>query len=215
MLTTGGQGERALQARQQLAVQTFHDAGHQNLRLLQHSMRDAAALLDTLDADMLEHDRAIDHLITTFLALHMAYHGGQLSKDDMKNRGRFSRRFLSKSENKDTPPDALEIIQEQHANCNIEAGYDDVLPVDLGYLLVVEGYSVVIDEAKPSIGANSHPIFFGSFARGYLINNIGSLRITVDDNITTSRQVKFYYRKRVGGIVANNRALVAIKCATS
>jgi predicted phage gp36 major capsid-like protein len=44
---------------------------------------------------------------------------------------------------------------------------------------------------------------------------VGGLRVTVDDNITTPGRVKWYIRRRVGGIVADQRAVVAIKCTTS
>ena len=37
----------------------------------------------------------------------------------------------------------------------------------------------------------------------------------VDDNITTPGFVKFYIRKRVGGIVSNNQAVKLLKCAAS
>lgn len=136
-----GQGRDALRDRQALIIKTFQEAGHQNLRLLLHSIRDAAAMLDAIEPEMLKHDRSIEHLVATFLALHMAYHGGLLSKDDMRQRGRFNRRALLKARNKEEPPDALESLQLKHPNCNIEAGYNDVLPVDLGYLLVVDGYA--------------------------------------------------------------------------
>lgn len=77
------------------------------------------------------------------------------------------------------------------------------------------GYPVALDESMPDIGSNSHPILFGDFARGYLIADVVGLRVSVDDNISQPGLVKWYLRKRVGGIVADNRAVVAIKCAAS
>lgn len=137
-----GQGCEALKARQSLVIKTFEEAEHQNLRLLLRSMRDAAAMLDVLTAPMLEQCQAVDHLTATFIALHMAYHGGQLSKLDMQNRARINTRYMTTQKNeKEGPPDALEWLQERHPNCNIEVVYNDVLPVDLGYSLIVEGYA--------------------------------------------------------------------------
>ena len=137
-----GPGCEVLRARQSLIIKTFEEAEHQNLRLLLRSMRDAAAMLDALTAPMLEQSQAVDHLTATFIALHMAYHGGRLSKLDMQNRARISTRYISKeNKEKEGPPDALEWLQEKHPNCNIEAGYNDVLPVELGYLLIVDGYA--------------------------------------------------------------------------
>ncbi|SLN17828.1 hypothetical protein ROG8370_00543 [Roseovarius gaetbuli] len=141
-----GQGRAALQARQKVVAKTFHDAGHNNLRLLLRAMRDAAVMLDALEPEMLEFDQAVDHLIATFLALHMAYHGGRLSKQDMLDRARFSKSVIAKVSNQDAPPpDALELVQKDHPSCNIEAGYSDILPVQLGYGLIVEGYASTSD----------------------------------------------------------------------
>jgi HK97 family phage major capsid protein len=67
----------------------------------------------------------------------------------------------------------------------------------------------------PDIGANAFPVAFGDFGEGYLIVDLVGLRITVDDNITTPGQVKFYLRKRVGGKLLNDDAIKVIKCAAS
>src|SRR5690606_9846299 len=75
------------------------------------------------------------------------------------------------------------------------------------------GYPVAIDEAMPDIGSNTFPVGFGDFSRGYGIFDLGGLRITIDDNITTPGLVKYYFRKRVGGCVLNNNAVRFIKCA--
>ncbi|MCT8328269.1 phage major capsid protein [Albidovulum sediminis] len=77
------------------------------------------------------------------------------------------------------------------------------------------GYPVAIDEAMPDIGSNTFPVGFGDFSRGYGIFDLGGLRITIDDNITTPGLVKYYFRKRVGGCVLNNNAVRFIKCAAS
>lgn len=77
------------------------------------------------------------------------------------------------------------------------------------------GYPVEVNEAMPDIGANAFPVAFGDFRRGYLIADVGPMRITVDDNITTPGQVKFYVRRRVGGCVLDDDAIKLIKCAVS
>jgi HK97 family phage major capsid protein len=41
------------------------------------------------------------------------------------------------------------------------------------------------------------------------------MRMTIDDNITTPGQVKFYLRKRVGGKLLNDDAIKVIKVAAS
>lgn len=76
-------------------------------------------------------------------------------------------------------------------------------------------YPVAIDEGMPNVAANTYPIAFGDFERGYLIADSFGLRITVDDNITTPGQVKFYVRKRVGGKILDDNAIKVLKVATS
>ncbi len=47
------------------------------------------------------------------------------------------------------------------------------------------GDAVTIDEAMPDLGSNAHPILFGDMRRAYVIADAGSLRVTLDDNVTS------------------------------
>jgi hypothetical protein len=144
-----GQGRKALQSRQGLIAKTFNEADHQNLRLLLRSMRDAAAMLDVITPEMLTFDVALDCLITTFLALHMAYHGRRLSKQDMLDRAKFRRSVNSNSTENEETVDGLAALQANHPDCSIESIFNQILPVDLGYALIVDGYasrSVIVND---------------------------------------------------------------------
>lgn len=77
------------------------------------------------------------------------------------------------------------------------------------------GHAVVICEAMPGISANAHPLAFGNFDRGYILADNGGLRVTVDDNITLPGKVRWYVRKRVGGIPFDNEGVRFIKIATT
>lgn len=77
------------------------------------------------------------------------------------------------------------------------------------------GYPIFEAEAMPDIGANAFPIAFGDFGRAYLLCDLVGMRMTIDDNITAPGYVKFYMRRRMGGILQNDDALKVIKCATS
>ena len=77
------------------------------------------------------------------------------------------------------------------------------------------GYPVLFDESMPDARANAHPILFGDFAQGYPVADAGGIRVTLDDSITMPGRVKWYIRRRVGGIVADQSAVCAIKCAVS
>lgn len=153
------QGREVLQKKQPLIAKTFKEAGHQNLRLLLHAMRDTAAMLNALTPEMLKFDSALDNLTTTFLALHMAYHGGRLSKQDMLSRAKYRSLFGSSSANDKTACYALRKVQEDHPECSIDSSNSKILPVDLGYALIVDGYqsSSLIVEGLLSTHQFSYP----------------------------------------------------------
>ncbi len=69
--------------------------------------------------------------------------------------------------------------------------------------------------AMSNLVADAHPVLFGDFRRGYLMVDRVGLRITVDANITTPGYIKWYIRRRVGGIIKDNNAIKAGKYATS
>tara|TARA_R110002096_G_scaffold5809_1_gene26779 strand:- start:3489 stop:4649 length:1161 start_codon:yes stop_codon:yes gene_type:complete len=77
------------------------------------------------------------------------------------------------------------------------------------------GFPVYTTDAMPAYSADNHPIAFGNWNRGYLIADRSNIALTVDDNITTPGQIKFYARKRVGGIVLNDEALRVLKYSDS
>ena len=72
------------------------------------------------------------------------------------------------------------------------------------------GYPVAIWEDFDDIGSNKYPVAFGDFRRGYVLNDISELRI-LRDPYTTPGLVKFYVRRRVGGIVTDNSAVKFLK----
>lgn len=72
------------------------------------------------------------------------------------------------------------------------------------------GYPTVTWEQMADIAANAHPVAFGDFRRGYLLVDRVGLRIT-RDNVSNVGFVKFYIRRREGGIVLNNDAIKFIK----
>lgn len=76
------------------------------------------------------------------------------------------------------------------------------------------GYPVVDCEDMPAIGSNAFPVAFGDWKDFYVIVDLMGMRVTRDE-ITTPGYVKFYVRKRVGGIILNDEAVKFIKCATT
>ncbi len=76
------------------------------------------------------------------------------------------------------------------------------------------GYEVVAWEQMADVANNAHPIAFGNFRRGYLLADRVGLRIT-RDNVTNIGHVRFYIRRREGGIVLNNNAIKFLKTTTA
>jgi HK97 family phage major capsid protein len=76
------------------------------------------------------------------------------------------------------------------------------------------GYGITEAEDMPGIAANAFPLAFGDFKQGYLIADRVGMRMTRDE-ITTPGFVKFYVRKRVGGILRNTQAIKLLKVAAS
>lgn len=77
------------------------------------------------------------------------------------------------------------------------------------------GYPVRIAEAMSGVGANNFPILFGDFSRAYVACDLGPLRVTLDDNITAPGLVRWYIRRRLGGIVYDNNAVRAIRVSAT
>lgn len=77
------------------------------------------------------------------------------------------------------------------------------------------GYPVAECEAMPPVAANSFPIAFGDFDKGYVADEgTEGMRITRDD-ITEKGFVKFYARKRIGGSVLDSEAIKLVKIASA
>lgn len=77
------------------------------------------------------------------------------------------------------------------------------------------GYPIRFYEDLADLAADSLSVLFGDFMRGYLLVDRGGLRISVDDNLTTPGYVKFYVRRRVGGILLDNNAIKVGKYSLS
>lgn len=77
------------------------------------------------------------------------------------------------------------------------------------------GRPVFFDENMPAVAGNAFPIAFGNFAAGYLITDSGELRITLDDNLTRPGYVRWYVRRRVGGVIYDSEAIKLLKIATA
>lgn len=75
------------------------------------------------------------------------------------------------------------------------------------------GYGIEIDENMPAVGANTYPVAFADWKRGYRIVDRVGIRVTRDP-FTNKPYVMFYTTKRVGGRVDDFAAIKLLKCST-
>lgn len=76
------------------------------------------------------------------------------------------------------------------------------------------GYPVFTWEDMADTGTlNNLPIAFGNFMRAFVMAYRTEMAMTVDANITTPGYIKFYVRRRWGGIPLNNNAVKFLKQA--
>ena len=76
------------------------------------------------------------------------------------------------------------------------------------------GFPMVEAEDMPAVGAGTFPLAFGDFREGYLICDRVGMRMTRDE-ITTPGYVKFYIRKRVGGVLRNTQEIKLLKISAA
>lgn len=72
------------------------------------------------------------------------------------------------------------------------------------------GFPVANWEDLANVAAGNFPILFGNFRRGYTLADRVGMRMT-RDNVTNPGFVRFYIRKRLGGILTNNDAIKAMR----
>lgn len=87
-------------------------------------------------------------------------------------------------------------------------------PLSAGQPPLLLGFPVVLAEDMPDIAANTFPIAFGDFQRGYLIADRIGMRI-IRDEVTKPGSVKYLIGKRVGGRILDSNAIKLLRMAVS
>ena len=86
-------------------------------------------------------------------------------------------------------------------------------PSAVGQRAMLMGFPLVEAEDMPDAGANTTPIAFGDFSRGYLVVDRTGVRV-LRDPYTAKPYVLFYTTKRVGGGVQDFDAIKLLKYGT-
>lgn len=76
------------------------------------------------------------------------------------------------------------------------------------------GYSIEEDETMPDIAADSFPAAFGDFQQAYLIVDRVGMAITRDE-VTKPGLIRWYFRRRLGGHLMEDRALKLLRISAS
>lgn len=76
------------------------------------------------------------------------------------------------------------------------------------------GYPVIIAEDMPDIGANTFPIAFGDFQRGYIIADRIGIRV-IRDEVTKPGFVKYLIGKRVAGRLLDTNAIKLLRMSAT
>jgi HK97 family phage major capsid protein len=88
-------------------------------------------------------------------------------------------------------------------------------PVQAGAPATLHGYRIINPEGMPDIAANSFPILFGDFRRGYKIRDRKGMSVQrLMERYAEYRMTGFLVTKRVGGQVQMDEAFVPIKIST-
>lgn len=86
--------------------------------------------------------------------------------------------------------------------------------ITVGQPSLLFGYAVMNDDNMQDFGANTFPLAFGDFNRGYLIVDRAGIRV-LRDPYSSKPYVLFYTTKRVGGGVIDYAAIKLLKAAAS
>ena len=76
------------------------------------------------------------------------------------------------------------------------------------------GYPVRYSDSMPSATADQYPIALANWRSAYVLcDRVGSMMVSIDNNITTPGEVKYYIRRVVGGCVLNDQAIRLLRIA--
>lgn len=79
----------------------------------------------------------------------------------------------------------------------------------------IDGDAYIEVPDMPSEGANTYPVAYGDFAKAYtLVDRIAMSMLRDPYTQATSGNIRFLFRRRLGGMVTQPEAIVKIKCST-
>ncbi len=115
--------------------EVFDASQYQNLRLLRQALLEFARFFDAFDEGMRQRSRAVEELLRLYLALHIEFGKGALTKADLRRRGWWSPLSRKKIET-----DPLETAREKYDDLGMQIAEDRIFPSELAVSLLADGY---------------------------------------------------------------------------
>ena len=122
----------------------FGDSTSQNLRLLRQAVLEFARFHGQVPHDIRKNEAGMRHLLATFIALAIAYHGGNGFKaDDLEQKIGWARALWRVNDQQDVQPEktGIELLQERYQENQYVRLDETVIPGSLAKALIDEGYA--------------------------------------------------------------------------
>jgi hypothetical protein len=130
-----------LTSQRDLIITVFEQSETGNLRLLLQSVREFAELHEKLPDGIRKKERGMSYLLASFLALSIAYHGGQIVKDDLLKPIQPGMKKSGEAKDGEPPPSQLQLLQERFRYNNHVMFGGHALPSELARRLIGDGYA--------------------------------------------------------------------------
>jgi hypothetical protein len=124
-----------------LIIAVFQRSETGNLRLLRQSVTEFAALYAMLPDYIRNKASGMKYLVASFLALSIAYHAGQITKDDLLQPMTLRLKSSQKTNGEESPPSQLQVLEDRFKDYGAVQFRGNALPGDLARMLIGDGYA--------------------------------------------------------------------------
>lgn len=137
------EAQKFLDREKTIILSAFADSKSQNLRLLRQAVLEFARFHGQVPQDLRKNEAGMKHLLATFIALAIAYHGGNGFKaDDLEQKVGWARALWRVNAEQDPQPEktGIEILQERYQENQHVRLDETVIPGSLARALIDGGY---------------------------------------------------------------------------
>jgi hypothetical protein len=136
-----GEQQEFLTTHRELIITVFQISQTDNLRLLRQSVKEFAAFHGMLPEDIRNKTSGMKYLLGSFFALSIAYHAGQITKDDLLQPVTYRLPSDRKNERREPPPTQFEVLTNRFTVLPSVMFGGHALPGKLARLLIGDGYA--------------------------------------------------------------------------